>query len=264
MTKYIISGTTSIELNDKGEISPADLEKALVASLGFQPRQVEDVTVWINENESYWLAHEQPLPADGEEREEAVKAISEKTGARLLMPSMDHAFAQHLMRQLPMNITGEAFVAGSLAGQWRVESVSRYNPYNMGAHGLLANKEQPISYTAQSLPLAVSMLFLSVLGVGQRAYVFIPDSAQAEGHLIYLTAENEKGMLELLPETSLFRMEGLDKYAVVGMEQDLIKEAIEKAQLLRTIALAKVKTDAPQPEPELVAAAAEAAPAKAE
>lgn len=266
MSKYILSSETSIELNEKGEISPGDLEIALLATMGFKPKDVEGVTVWSHDNDdkSFWLAHEQSLPADDGEREEAVKAVNEKTGASLLMPSMDRSFAQHLMGQLPMNITGEAFVAGSLTGQWRVENITRFNPYNVQAHGLLVNKLQPVSSVAQSLPLAVAMLFLQVLGVGQRAYVLFPYGAEAQGELVYLTAENEKTMLEIVPEIDRFRMEGLDKYAVVGMEQDLVKEAIEKAQLLRTIALAKVKTDAPQPEPELVAAASEAAPAKAE
>jgi len=68
----------------------------------------------------------------------------------------------------------------------------------------------------------------------------------------------------MAPETNLFRMEGLDKYAVVGLDADMVKEAIEKAELLRTILLAKAKTDAPQPEPELVAAAPAHEPQKAE
>lgn len=67
----------------------------------------------------------------------------------------------------------------------------------------------------------------------------------------------------MAPETSLFRMEGLDKYAVVGLDADMVKEAIEKAQLQRTILLAKAKTGAPQPEPELVAAAPAPEPQKA-
>lgn len=44
----------------------------------------------------------------------------------------------------------------------------------------------------------------------------------------------------------------------------MVKEATEKAQLQRTILLAKVKADVPQPEPELVATAATAEPQKAE
>jgi len=94
--------------------------------------------------------------------------------------------------------------------------------------------------------------------------VLFPAGADAQGQLVYLTPDNEKNMLQFVPELDRHRMEGLDKYAVVGMDQDLVQEAVEKAQLLRTIALGKAKTDAPQPEPELVAAAAEAAPATAE
>lgn len=176
---------------------------------------------------------------------------------------MDHSFAQELMRQIPMNVTSEAFVAGSLTGQWRVETSTKYNPYDVRLNGFLTDKMQPISFVAQSLPVAVGVLFLQAPGVGQRAYVVIPEDTDVEAQLVYLTAENEKGLLELLSETSLFRMEGLDKYAVVGMSEDLVKEAIEKAQLQRTIALAKVKTDALQPEPELVATASEAAQAAA-
>lgn len=266
MTKYILSSKTSIELNEKGEISPADLEIALLATMGFTPQNVEGVTVWSHENDdkSFWLAHEQSLPAHDEERAAAVKAINEKTGARLLMPSMDHSFAQHLMSQLPMNVTGEAFVSGSLAGQWRAETVSRFNPYDVQSHGLLVDRQQHVSCASQSLPLAVSLLFLQVLGVGQRAWVLFPAGADAQGQLVYLTPDNEKNMLQFVPELDRYRMEGLDKYAVVGMDQDLVQEAVEKAQLLRTIAQGKAKTDALQPEPELVAAASEAAPAAAE
>jgi hypothetical protein len=55
--------------------------------------------------------------------------------------------------------------------------------------------------------------------------VFIPDGAVAEPQLIYITAENEKALKEVAAETNLFRMEGLDKYAVVGLDADMVKEA---------------------------------------
>ncbi|WP_039661220.1 hypothetical protein [Pantoea sp. MBLJ3] len=265
MTKYIISKTTTIELNEKGEIRPEDLEAALVAALGFEPQEIEGVTVWGNKNERYWLIHSQELPEDEASRQEAVKAINEKTGALPLAPAQDKSFAQLLMRQISMNVTGEAFVDGSLTGLWRVETISPYMPYNVKLHGgILTGRLQPVSVSQTSLPLAVCLLFLQALGVGQRAYVFIPDGAEAEPQLIYITAENEKTLKEVAPETNLFRMEGLDKYAVVGLDADMVKEAIEKAELLRTILLAKAKTDTPQPEPELVAAAPAHEPQKAE
>lgn len=264
MTKYIISKTTAIELNEKGEIRPEDLEAALVAALGFEPQEIEGVTVWVNKNERFWLIHSQELPEDEASRQEAVKVINDKTGALPLAPTLDKSFAQLLMRQISMNVTGEAFVGGSLAGLWRVETISPYMPYNVQVHGILTGRLQPVSVSHTSLPLAVCLLFLQALGVGQRAYVFIPDGAEPEPQLIYITAENEKALKEVAPETNLFRMEGLDKYAVVGLDADMVKEAIEKAELLRTILLAKAKTDAPQPEPELVAAAPAAEPQKAE
>ena len=57
---------------------------------------------------------------------------------------------------------------------------------------------------------------------------------------------------------------GSELAAVVGLDADMLKEAIEKAQLQRTILLAKAKTDAPQPDPELVATEPAAEPHKAE
>jgi len=264
MTQYIISKTTAIEVNEKNEIGPANLEIALVAALGFEPQEVEDVTVWVNKDERYWLLHSQELPEDAAKRQEAVDAINEKTGALPLAPTMDKSFAQLLMRQMSMNITGEAFVDGSLTGAWRVETVSPYMPHNAQLHGVLTGRLQHVSVVHTSLPLAVCVLFLQALGVGQHAYVYIPDGAEAEPQLIYITVQNEKALKEMAPETNLFRMEGLDKFAVVGLDADMVKEAIEKAQLQRTILLAKAKTDAPQPQPELVAAAAAAEPQKAE
>lgn len=264
MTKYIISGKTTIELNEKNEIRPEDIEIALVAALGFEPQDAEGVTVWANKDERFWLLHQQDLPQDDAERNQAITAINQKTGAHPLAPTLDNSFSQVLMRQLPMSVTGEAFVAGSLTGQWRVENITRHNPYDVKSHGILTGKLQPMSYAHTSLPLAISILFLQAIGVGQRAYVYIADSAESDPQLLYVTAENEKGLKQLVPETSLFRMESLDKYAVVGLEEDLVKNAIEKAQLQRTILLAKVKTDAPQSEPELVAAAAAAEPQTAQ
>ncbi|KKB02652.1 hypothetical protein [Pantoea anthophila] len=264
MTRYIISKSTAIEVDENNVISPEDLEIALVAALGFEPQDVEGVTVWTNGNERFWLLHQQELPDDATSYQEAAKAITEKTGAQPLAPTQDNGFAQLLMRQMPMNVTGEAFVGGSLAGVWRVETVSQYMPYNVERHGFLTGKQQPVSVSHGSLPLAVSILFLQALGVGQHAYVFIPDGAEAEPQLFYVTVQNEKLLKEVMPETSLFRMEGLDRFAVVGLDADIVKEAIEKAQLQRTILMAKAKTDTPQPEPELVAAAPAHAPKKAE
>jgi len=264
MTKYIISKTTTIEVSEKNEIRPEDLEIALIAALGFEPQEVEGITVWANKNERFWLLQQQELPQDATKRQEAIAAVNEKTGAQPIVPTMDKSFAQLLMRQMSMNITGEAFIDGSLAGKWRVETVSPYKPYDVKLHGILTGKLQPVSVSHTSLPLAVCVLFLQALGVGQHAYVYIPDGAEAEPQLIYITVENEKALKEIAPETSLFRMEGLDKYAVVGLDADMVKEAIEKAQLQRTILLAKAKTDVPQPEPELVAAAPAAEPQKAE
>lgn len=255
MTQYIISKTTAIEVNEKNEIRPEDLEIALVAALGFEPQEVEGVTVWANKNERFWLLHSQELPEDAAKRQEAVDAINEKTGALPLAPTLDKSFAQLLMRQMSMNVTGEAFVDGSLTGVWRVETVSPYMPHNTKLHGVLTGRLQHVSVSLTSLPLAVCVLFLQALGVGQHAYVYIPDGAEAEPQLLYITVQNEKALKEMAPETNLFRMEGLDKFAVVGLDADMVKEAIEKAQLQRTILLAKAKTDAPQPEPELVAAA---------
>lgn len=264
MTKYIISKTTAIEVNEKNEIRPEDLEIALVASLGFEPQEVEGVTVWANKKERFWLIHQHELPEDAAKRQEAITAINDKTGALPLAPTLDKSFAQLLMRQMSMNVTGEVFVDGSLTGVWRVETVSPYMPYNAKLHGILTGKLQHVSVAHASLPLAVCVLFLQALGVGQHAYVYIPDGAEAEPQLIYITVQNEQALKEMAPETSLFRMEGLDKYAVVGLDADMVKEAIEKAELLRTILLAKAKTDAPQPDPELVAAAPAHEPQKAE
>ena len=264
MTQYIISKTTAIEVNEKNEIRPEDLEIALVAALGFEPQKVEGVTVWANKNERFWLLHSQELPEDAAKRQEAVEAINEKTAAMPLAPTLDKSFAQLLMRQMSMNVTGEAFVDGSLTGMWRVETVSPYMPHNTKLHGVLTGRLQHVSVSLTSLPLAVCVLFLQALGVGQHAYVYIPDGAEAEPQLLYITVQNEKALKEMAPETNLFRMEGLDKFAVVGLDADMVKEAIEKAQLQRTILLAKAKTNAPQPQPELVAAAAAAEPPKAE
>lgn len=264
MTRYIINKETAIELNDKGEILPQDVEIALLGALGFEPQNIEGVTVWINKNDRFWLLHQQELPEDAASRQDAVNSINEKTGALPLAPTLDNSFAQLLMRQIAMNATGEAFVDGSLAGSWRVETISRFRPYDVKLHGLLAGKLQPMSVSHPSLPLAVCLLFLQAIGVGQRAYVYIPDGAEAEPQLLYITPENEIGLKQLVPETNLFRVEGLDKYAVVGLDEDMVKEATEKAQLQRTILLAKMKADVPQPEPELVATAATAEPQKAE
>lgn len=263
MTKYFITPKTSIELSENNEIEPGDIEIALMAILGYEPSEVEGVTVWVSGNERYWLVQQQQLPAEEAARNEAITAINQKTGASPLAPTLDPSFAQLLMRQMPMNITGEAFVAGSLAGMWRVERIGQYAPYNVRVNGILTGKSQPMSYTSASLPLSVAMLFLQAMGVGQRAYVIIPESPDAEPQLVYMTAENEDGLQKLLPAASLYRMESLDKYAVVGLEADMVKDAIEKAQLLRTIKLAELAT-APQPEPALVAAASEAEPAAAE
>lgn len=264
MTRYIISNTTAIEVDEKNVISPDNLEIALVAALGFEPQDVEGVTVWANGNERFWLLHQQELPDDATSYQEAAKAISEKTGAQPLAPTQDYGFAQLLMRQMPMSVTGEAFVNGSLAGLWRAETVGNYMPYNVQWHGFPTGRQQPISVSHTSLPLAIGILFLQVLGVGQHAYVHIPDGAEAEPQLFYVTIENEKRLKEVIQEANLFRMEGLDKFAVIGLDDDMLKEAIEKAQLQRTILLAKAKTDAPQPEPELVAAAPADEPQKAE
>lgn len=264
MTRYIISKSTAIEVDEKNVISPEDLEIALVAALGYEPQDVEGVTVWTNGNERFWLLHQQKLPDDATSYQEAAKAISEKTGALPLAPTQDYGFAQLLMRQVPMSVTGEAFADGSLAGLWRVETIGNYMPYDMQRHGFPTGRQQPVSVSHGSLPLAISILFLQVLGVGQHAYVCIPDGAEAEPQLFYVTVQNEKRLKEVIPETNLFRMEGLDRFAVIGLDDDTLKEAIEKAQLQRTIRLAKAKTDAPQPEPELVAAAPAAEPQKAE
>jgi len=264
MTKYIISKSTTIELNEKNEIRTEDIDITLLASLGFEPENVEGVTVWLNKNDRFWLLNEQNLPNDDAEREKAIAAINQMTNAQPLSPALDLSFSQVLMRQIPMNVTGEAFVSGSLTGQWRAETITLHNPYDVNAHGILAGKMQPMSFAHPSLSVAVAILFLQALGVGQRAYVYIPDRAESQPQLLYVTAQNEKGLKDLVPEICLYRMENLDKYAVIGLDQDMVQDACEKAQLQRTILLAKAKTNAPQPEPELVAAAPAAEPQKAE
>lgn len=45
MSKYIISGKTTLELNEKNEIRPEDIEVALVAALDFEPQDAEGVTI---------------------------------------------------------------------------------------------------------------------------------------------------------------------------------------------------------------------------
>lgn len=264
MSKYFVSPQVAIELNEDGTINPEDLEIALMAATGHEPSVVEGVNVWANGDHRFWLMHEQNLPQDEKERQDAIQAICQKTNARALQPTLDHSFAQSLIRMAPMNIVGESFVNGTLEGVWRVEHVTQFNPYDINVHGILTGKMQHIQVRAQSLPLAVSLLFLQIIGMSQVAYVVIPEEVSAEPKLLFVTKATEERLLKALPRTALFRAEKLDKYAIIGVDEDTIKDAIEKAQLQRTILLGELKaaanTPAPAQEPQLVDPAQETTP----
>lgn len=260
MTKYIFSPKVSIKLQENSTVQPDDLEVALIAAVGYEPEDVDGVRVWSNGRERFWLASEVALPQNETERKAAVEDVNQKTNARPIVPSMDLAFSQRLMRLVPMAITPETFVNGSLSGHWRVDHVSRFNPYDINSHGITSGKLQPVDVRSTSLPLAVGLLFLSVIGFGQVAYIFLPDNESQEPQLIYLTPANEERVLSSIPATMLFRAEGLDKYAIVGADPDMVRDAVETAKLRRTILLADLKTaataapaPADQPAAELVA-----------
>ncbi|MGC0875126.1 hypothetical protein WKG92_19820 [Pantoea agglomerans] len=269
MTKYIFSPKVSIKLQENSTVQPDDLEVALIAAVGYEPEDVDGIRVWSNGRERFWLASEVALPQNETERKAAVEDVNQKTNARPIVPSMDLAFSQRLMRLVPMAITPETFVNGSLSGHWRVDHVSRFNPYDINSHGIISGKLQPVDVRSTSLPLAVGLLFLSVIGFGQVAYIFLPDNESQEPQLIYLTPANEERVLSSIPATMLFRAEGLDKYAIVGADPDMVRDAVETAKLRRTILLADLKsaaTAAPAPAPapadqpaaELVASAPQA------
>lgn len=248
--KYIISDHLTIELLPEGGIKPQDLDKTLMAITGHVPQDIEGVTVWANAEHRFWLMNDQPLPAEEDARNAALQEIITKTNARPLVPSLDRAFAQSLMRQVPMAICPEPFDNGSLVGTWRVEHISRYNPYDTETHGFLTGTLQPMDTRAETLPLAIAVLFLASMGLGQRAYVQIPASESEEPQLHFVTAHNEKRLLNEAPPAMFFRAENLDKFAIVGVSEDLAKEAYEKAGLRRTILLADMKANGNVPAPQ--------------
>lgn len=220
--EYQICKGMSISVLD-AEILQPDIDRALLALTGFEPSLMLGEVVWIRGELRYWLPRE-------DYNEHDIEVLSADLNATAISPALDSAFSQSLLRITPMMISPVVFQNNRLMGEWHVEN----NP-QPSRGDIQTNGHQLHQYQHQSLPLAISMVFLQAQGIGQNAWIYIGERASDEPELHYIMpTESTSERLGSAP--CFFRAPALDKFAATGVPVEILAEEFEKARLKRIIA----------------------------
>jgi hypothetical protein len=235
--QYRLRNGLLVDVNDDMSLPFATIERTILTYLGLDEELDSEngIAIWRDGKTGV----RRFITARGIQcTQEELFELAQSYGCIALDPLYDPAIAQQLIRELSLSVTPIIFRQGTLTGTWRVERISKYQPYNIHLNGTITGVDQPVAGENKDLELAVMMAACRVLGLGKQIFIHFPNGAEGEVDLISCDFSLTWMLDEFLGKT-VFRAEELDMYVTSSIPNDVKVEAIATARAKCRAAIAE-------------------------
>lgn len=237
---YLLRNGLLVEIGADKSFPFITIERAVMSFFGYREEEDHEngVAVWseVGGGGRNYITARRDNMTNAELIEHA-----QSFGCRSLSIMTDYGIAQDLINALNLHISPIIFQKGSLAGCWRVERLSSYDPLNKERNGILSGVSQPVATESPNLLHAVYATACRVMGLGKQIFIQFPNGPDGEAELLACDFELVGEIAEYIGH-SLFHAPSLDMYATLGTAEkippDVKAAAVEKARLQCLAAIA--------------------------
>ncbi|WP_142971299.1 hypothetical protein [Enterobacter hormaechei] len=238
--QYLLRNGLVVQMGADMSLPFITIERAVMSFFGYSEEEDHDagVAVWSEQASNgrrYITARRDDMT------NEQLVEHAQSFGCRALSIMTDYAIAQDLINELNLHISPIIFRNGSLAGGWRVERLSSYEPLNKKRNGIINGVNQPVATESTDLLHAVYATACRVMGLGKQIFIHFPHGAEGEAEFLACDFELVKELAEYVG-FSLFYAPSLNMYATLGASEgipsDVKSAAIEEARIQCRAAMA--------------------------
>lgn len=231
--QYLLRNGLVVQMGADMSLPFITIERAVMSFFGYSEEEDHDagVAVWSEQASNgrrYITARRDDMT------NEQLVEHAQSFGCRALNIMTDYAIAQDLINALNLHISPIIFKKGSLAGRWRVERLSTYEPLNQERNGIISGVNQPVATESTDLLHAVYATACRVMGLGKQIFIHFPHGAEGEAEFLACDFELVGELADYIG-FSIFYTPALDVYATLGTSEEMppaVKTAaIEEARL---------------------------------